>query len=231
LIKLSGAVPALIFALAAAASAAEPQTQQYPPLSEYMMPHVAEIAMAKSAAPESITSHATVKVLGSSGYTVAVTGDNGFTCLVMRGWAAPTYTPAQLRGIVYDAKVRAPICFDPVASRAVMPYYELRTQLGLQGQSPDQIAHGVQSAYDTGRLPKRDAVSFAYMWSADQYLGPGAGHWHPHLMIFAPYYDNAKLGGNPFGGPLPGLSDDAGTPFAVVVVPLDHELFIKTSRR
>jgi len=42
-----------------------------------MMPHVAEIALANSAAPESITSHATVKVLGSTGYTVAVTGVGG----------------------------------------------------------------------------------------------------------------------------------------------------------
>lgn len=231
MIQLSRVVPAMILALVAAVSAAEAQSQKYPPLSEYMMPHDAEISLARSAAPANIAGHETVKVLSPSGYTVAVSGDNGFTCMVMRGWAAPTYTPAQLRDIVYDAKVRAPICFDPLASRAVMPYYELRSQLGLQGQSPDQISQGVASAYATGRLPKRDAVSFAYIWSGDQYLGPGAGHWHPHLMIFAPYYDNAKLGGNPFGGPLPGLSDDAGTPFAVVVVPLDHELFIKTTRR
>jgi hypothetical protein len=68
------------------------------------------------------------------------------------------------------------------------------------------------------------------MWSAEQYLGDGVGHWHPHMMIFAPYYDNAMLGGNPFGSPMPGLSDDAGTPFAVVVVPVDHALAIKAAR-
>jgi hypothetical protein len=220
----------MIFALAGAASAAEAQSQKYPPLSEYMMPQAAEISLARTAAPESITSHATFKVLGSSGYTVAVSGVNGFTCMVMRGWTAPTYTPAQFRDLVYDAKVRAPICFDPVASRAVMPYYELRSRLGMQGQSPDEIAQGVQSAYATGRLPKRDAVSFAYMWSGEQYLGSGIGHWHPHLMIFAPYYDNATVGGNAFGSPMPQLSDDAGTPFAVVVVPVDHALAIKMAR-
>jgi hypothetical protein len=220
----------MILALTAAASAAEAQSRRYPPLNEYMMPQAAEISLARSAAPEGVTSRATVKVLASSGYTVAVSGDNGFTCMVLRGWAAPTYTPAQVRDFVYDANIRAPICFDPVASRAVMPYYELRSQLGMQGQSPDQIAQGVQSAYATGRLPKRDAVSFAYMWSAEQYLGSGIGHWHPHLMIFAPYYDNAMLGGNAFGSPMPGLSDDAGTPFAVVVVPVDHALSIKMSR-
>jgi hypothetical protein len=145
----------------------------------------------------------------------------------MRGWAAPTYTPAQFRNLVYDAKVRAPICFDPVASRNVMPYYELRSKLGIEGKTPDQIAEGVQAAYVKGQLPKRDVVSFAYMWSADQELGQGIGHWHPHMMIFAPYYDNTTLGGNEFGKPLPQVSDDAGTPFTVIVIPVDHNLAVK----
>src|SRR5262245_22248385 len=98
---------------------------QYPPLREYMMGRDAEIALAKSAAPANISDHATVKVLTASGYEVDHQGNNGFVCIVMRGWAAPTYTPAQFRNLVYDATVRAPICFDPAASRTVMPYYEL----------------------------------------------------------------------------------------------------------
>src|SRR5262249_36998548 len=81
-------------------------------------------------------------------------------------------------------------CFDPAASRTVMPYYELRSKLGMEGKTPDQIAESVQAAYVTGKLPKREFVSFAYMWSADQSLGPGIGAWHPHMMIFAPYYEN-----------------------------------------
>ena len=115
----------------------------------------------------------------------------------MRGWTAPTYTPKPFRDFTYDPTIRAPICFDPIASRTVMPYYELRSKLGMEGKTPDQIADAVQAAYATGRLPKRDAVSFAYMWSADQNLGQGIGHWHPHLMVFAPYYGNAMLGGKP----------------------------------
>jgi hypothetical protein len=65
------------------------------------------------------------------------------------------------------------------------------------------------------------------MWSADQNLGPGIGHWHPHMMIFSPYYKNAMLGGNTFGRPLPQVSDDEGTPFAVIVIPVDDRLAIK----
>jgi hypothetical protein len=200
---------------------------QYPSLREYMMPRDAEIALAKSAAPANISDHATIKVLTASGYEVVHQGNNGFVCMVMRGWAAPTYTPTQFRNLVYDATVRAPICFDPAASRTVMPYYELRSKLGMDGKTPDQIAESVQAAYVTGKLPKRESISFAYMWSADQSLGPGIGAWHPHMMIFAPYYENSMLGGNEFGHALPQVSDDAGTPFTVVVVPVDHSLAIK----
>jgi len=131
---------------------------QYPPLSEYLMARGAEIELAKSAAPANISERATVKALTSSGYQVAREGDNGFVCLVMRWWAAPTYTPAQFRNLVYDATVRAPICFNPEASRSVMPYYELRSKLGMEGKTPDQIAKGVQEAYDKGKLPRRERV-------------------------------------------------------------------------
>jgi len=203
------------------------KSAKYPPLSEYMMTPEAEIALARSAAPENVSAHATVKILTASGYKVAAQGDNGFVCMVMRGFSAPTYTPAQFRGIVYDPTIRAPICFTAPAARMVMPYYELRTKLALEGKGPDQIAESVQAAYVKGDLPRRDGVSFAYMWSADQNLGPGIGHWHPHLMVFCPYYENTMVGGNEFGSLLPQVSDDAGTPFTVVVIPIDDRLAVK----
>src|SRR5258707_13376193 len=67
---------------------AGPAAAQYPPLSEYLMPRDAEIALARSAAPANISGRATIKVLTKSGYEVAHKGDNGFVCMVMRGWAA-----------------------------------------------------------------------------------------------------------------------------------------------
>jgi hypothetical protein len=200
------------------------QTATYPPLRDYLLPRTAEIALAESAAPENITTHATIKVLTEKGYEVVRTGQNGFVCAVMRGWTAPTYTPKQFRDLTYDPTVRAPICFDPIAARTVLPYYELRSSLGMAGKSPDAITEAVAAAYANGQLPKREGVSFAYMWSAEQQLGSGVGHWHPHVMVFSPYYDNAMMGGNAFGSPLPQVTDDAGTPFAVVVIPVDHQL-------
>src|SRR6266567_321627 len=206
--------------------AAQAQTAKYPPVEQYLMSQADEIALAKTAAPANISDHATIKVLTRSGFETAQQGDNGSVCMVMRGFSVPTYTPAQFRNLVYDPTVRAPICFTEPAARTVMPYYELRTKLGLQGKSPDEITEGVAAAYAHGELPKRDGVTFAYMWSARQNLGSGIGHWHPHVMIFAPYYDNSMVGGNAFGSPFPQVSDDAGTPFSVVVIPTDDKLSI-----
>ena len=205
------------------------QAQTYPPFREYSMPRDAELQLVRTAAPASIVDRATLKVLTQNGYQVAHEGDNGFTCLVMRGWSAPTYTPRQFLVFTYEAAIRAPICFDPIASRTVLPYYELRTKLGMEGKAPNQIADAVASAYTTGALPKREGVSFAYMWSAEQHLGQGIGHWRPHVMVFAPYYTNEMVGGNAFGSPFPQLSDDAGTPFAVVVIPVDQSLALKSN--
>src|SRR5262249_30885341 len=210
-------------------SAPHAQSAKYPPVANYLMPRDAEVALAKSAAPADISARATIKVLTASGYTVDHQGDDGFVCMVMRGWSAPTYTPEQFRDLVYDATVRAPICFDPGAAQTVMPYYELRSKLAMEGHPPDRIAQRVETAYARGDLPRRDGVTFAYMWSANQHLASGVGHWHPHMMVFSPYYKNATLGGNQFGSPLPQVTDDAGTPFAVVAIPVDDKLAIKAA--
>jgi hypothetical protein len=206
------------------------QNHSYPPLSEYMMAPDAEVALARSAAPEQVSAHATIKLLTLSGYKVTVEGDNGFVCIVMRGWGAPTFTPAPLRDLVYYSKLRAPICFNPVASRTVLPLQELRAKLGLEGKTPDQITEGVQAAYAKGELPRMETVAFAYMFSADQDLGPGIGAWHPHMMVYTPYYENSMLGGNS-PGMLPIVGDDAGTPFAVTVIPVDHNLAVKAQEK
>jgi hypothetical protein len=82
--------------------------------------------------------------------------------MVMREFSAPTYTPAQFRDLVYDAMLRAPICFDPKAAKEVMPYYELRTKLAMQGKNPDQIGEGVQAAYARGNYPREMGASLIF---------------------------------------------------------------------
>jgi len=111
----------------------------------------------------------------------------------------------------------------------MMPYYELRHKLGMEGKGPEEIARGIEAAYVKGALPKTDTASIAYMFSADMYLGPHLGHGliYPHLMLFLPYYDNAKLGGNERRSGLPFLSDDSGTAFAVTIIPMDKAFAVK----
>src|ERR1700730_11668547 len=76
----------------------------------------AEIAMARSSAPPSISTDAQVMVLGRRGYETAVKGKNGFVCLVERSWMSP-FEFAQF----WNPKMRGPICFNPAAVRSILP--------------------------------------------------------------------------------------------------------------
>ena len=85
---------ALVVVLSTAWQAqAQDAKAQYPsmaPLDQYLMAdRNAEIAMARSAAPEAISRDAEVLVLGRHGYETAVKGKNGFVCVVERGWMCP----------------------------------------------------------------------------------------------------------------------------------------------
>jgi hypothetical protein len=87
------------------------QSSKYPPLHEYLMERDIEIALAKSAAPDYVSAHATIRVFTASGFQTVHEGDNGFVCMVMRGFTgAPTFPPIQVREYInYDSKTRAPI--------------------------------------------------------------------------------------------------------------------------
>jgi len=77
-IVLSGAWPAQ-------AQDAKAPYPKMAPISQYMMAdRNAEIALARTAAPASISRDAEILVLGQRGYETAVKGKNGFVCLVER---------------------------------------------------------------------------------------------------------------------------------------------------
>ena len=63
-------------------------------IDPYLMDRDAEIAMARSAGPNSVSSGAKVLVLGRHGYETAVEGKNDFVCLVGRSWDLPKNNPA-----------------------------------------------------------------------------------------------------------------------------------------
>jgi len=108
---------ALVVMLAAAWQAqAQVAKAPYPsmaPVDQYLMERNAEITLARSAAPESISQDAEVMVLGRHGYETVVKGKNGFVCVVQRSWTAGTDDPD-----FWNPKLRAPICFNPPAVRS-----------------------------------------------------------------------------------------------------------------
>jgi hypothetical protein len=208
------------------ASAKDPR---YPAFDEYLMNREDEIALARSAAPATVSDRATVKVMTRTGYEVASQGSNGSVCLVMRGWSGVTFA-ADSHHVAYDSKLRAPICFDPRAARTILPQEELRARLGLQAMPPKEIAAAVATAYAKGELPQLEGVAFGYMWSRDQNLGAEEA-WHPHMMIYAPYYENAMLGGHSPSSGLPTVAANEGSPFALVVVAVNDELALKSQAR
>src|SRR5579863_312804 len=122
------------FALVVLLGASRPAQAQdaktpYPnmaPLEQYLMERTAEIALARSAAPESISREADIMVLGKRGYETAAKGNNGFVCMVLRSWTAGTDDPD-----FWNPKLRAPICFNPPAVRSYLPIILKKTDLVL----------------------------------------------------------------------------------------------------
>src|SRR5262249_1544585 len=144
---------ALVVMLAAAWQAkAQDAKAPYPsmaPLDQYLIQdRNTEIALAQSAAPESISREAQVLVLGRHGYETAVTGKNGFVCLVQRSWTAGIDFPE-----FWNPKLRAPICFNPAAARTYLPRQIKRTQLVLAGSSKNQMFDAIKAAIDKKELP------------------------------------------------------------------------------
>jgi hypothetical protein len=196
----------LVVTLAAAWQAkAQDAKALYPsmaPLDQYLMERKAEITLARSAAPESISKDAEVLVLGPHGYETAIQGKNGFVCIVERSWTAGIDTPD-----FWNSKVRAPICFNPPAARTNVPQTIRKTKLILAGQSKVQMSENIKAALDSKELSTPESGAMCYMMSKQGYLNDRDGHWHPHLMFFLPLTDPASWGANLPGSPVLGFKE------------------------
>ena len=149
----------------------------------------AEIALARSAAPTSISKDAAVLVLTRSGYSRAANGSNGFTCLVERSWMSG-FDDAEF----WNPKGRGAICYNPPASRTVLQYDYVRAKLVLAGLSKMQIYARLNAMAARKALPTPEPGSMSYMLSKNQYLNDEARNWRPHLMFHAPQADGANAG-------------------------------------
>src|SRR5580704_5530560 len=151
-------------------------------LDRYLMPdRNAEIALARSAAPDSISRDAKVLVLGPHGYETAVEGKNGFVCMVERAWMNPFDSPE-----FWNPKNRSPICLNPPAARTVVPITLMRTKLVLAGKSKEEVKESVKDAIEKKELPELEAGAMSYMMSKDAYLTDAGSHNMAHLMFYTP---------------------------------------------
>jgi hypothetical protein len=192
---------ALGFMLAAAGTA-HPQNAKTPyptmePVGQYLMERDAEIALARNAAPDSISKNAEIMVLGLHGYETAIKGTNGFVCLVERSWTAGIEDPD-----FWNPKLRGPICLNAPAARTYLPLTTRKTESVLVAHSKEQMFAAIKSALDKKEIPGIEAGSMSYMMSKHQYLAGADGAWHPHLMFFTPLVDPAAWGADVPGSPL-----------------------------
>ena len=178
---------------------------QYPtsmaPVDQYLMERSAEIALARSAAPESIAKDAEVLVFGPKGYETAVKGTNGFVCIVHRSWTDKMSDPE-----FWNPNRRGPMCLNAAAARSYLPNTIMRTNLALAGRSKDQIFEAIHAAYEKKELPAIEPGAMCYMLARTSHLSDRDGHWHPHLMFFVPRGEAATWGANLAGSPI--LADD-----------------------
>ncbi|MGA9565350.1 MAG: hypothetical protein WBS19_07500 [Candidatus Korobacteraceae bacterium] len=197
---------------------AQAEKASYPamaPLAQYLMPDAnSEIALARSAAPASVSDAAEVMVLGPQGYTTAVQGTNGFVCIVERSWGAGTDSPE-----FWNPQMRAPHCFNQTAAKTFLPIFLMKTKLVLAGKSKAEIAAATASALDKRELPALEPGAMCYMMSKQQYLNDDGKRWHPHLMFFAPGDAEKSWGANLPGSPIIASNDpeERTTIFMVVV--------------
>jgi hypothetical protein len=167
------------------------------PTDQYLMSESAEIALARSAAPTSISGDATIEVLKQHGYETAVKGKNGFVCIVERSWMAQFDFPE-----FWNPKMRGPICFNPAAARSVLPYTYKRTEMILAGLSKDKVVERLKDIVARKEVPALEPGAMCYMMSHEQYLGDAGVHWHPHLMIYGPRTNSADWGSDQPGVPV-----------------------------
>jgi hypothetical protein len=185
------------------------------PLAQYQSASMTdEIALARSAAPASISGNAEIMTLGTHGYDVTVKGKNGFVCLVERSWAKD-FDDAEF----WSPKMRAPQCLNAAAARTVLPAYLERTEWVLAGVSQSDMTARTRAESAAHKIAEPAPGAMCYMMSKQQVLSDAGTHWHPHLMFYIAHADAAS-----WGADLPDSPVDSGQgkfdPFITYFVPI-----------
>lgn len=200
---------------------AEADYARMAPLTQYLSAsRASEIALARSAAPRSISDHATVLTLGKAAYETSVKGSNGFVCFVGRSWAND-FDNAQF----WNPRIRTPQCWNAAAASSLLRDYLNRTKWVLSGASKAEMVTRTKAELATHEAGPPAPGSMAYMLSKQQYiLDPsptsGPARWYPHVMFFVAPTDGSPWGANTANGPLyEGTSDVEPISTYFLVVP------------
>lgn len=180
--------------IAAAPPGANPGTAA---MGQYLMNRDAEIRLARSAAPASISGEATIMVLGRHGYEIAIKGSNGFVCMVGRSWLAAFDWP-EFR----NPKVRAADCLNPPAARSMVPIIFLRSRMVMAGRSSAEVLSAIKVAYRRGQLPRLEHGAMDFMMSKSSYLTDQGGHNASHVMFYTEGVDARDWGSGAAGSPV-----------------------------
>jgi hypothetical protein len=205
----AGATALKCFALLAMLGTAFPATaqdatttyQKTAPIDQYLMTDQgAEIALARSAAPESITRDAEILVFRRHGFETAVKGKNGFVCIVARSWTSAVDAD------FWNPNVRVPMCLNAAAARSYLPRITQITGLILAGGTQAQTTETIAAAVDKKELPAMEPgeMYYIYMRLRQGYAGDSTERWPHQLMFFhsqtAPAIWGASLPDSPVFG-------------------------------
>lgn len=216
---LIGSVLAVIAApLAPAASAVSAPHSTSSQIEPYLMAsQQQEIALARSAAPPSISMHASVMVLSVHGYVTEVRGTNGFVCLVTRSWdsAGEPNQPG-----FWDPKISVPKCFNAPAAHWRLAELLAKTQWVAAGGSAAELGERLKAARAPDKMEDPPGEAICYMMSKrSRGVGGQPGAWRPHLMFYFPKGQAPNWGANLDGSPVLSAAEDAHTTVVSVLVP------------
>jgi hypothetical protein len=192
--------PVLAISIGFFVPTAAAQSDTYPkmaPVDQYLMEENAEIQLARSAAPDSISRDATILVLRRQGYETAVEGKNGFVCMVGRGWVGMFDWPE-----FWSPKVKAADCLNPQAARSIVPIVSLRARMVMAGRSKAEMVSALQASYEKKQLPALESGAMDYMMSKSSYLTDQGGHNVPHVMFYARVENAEDRGSGAAGSPV-----------------------------
>ncbi len=161
------------------------------PIDAYLMDRHQEIALARSAAPSSVSKDATILVLTRTGYETAASGTNGFVCWVSRSFSGSLESPER-----WNPKIRAAECQNPQAARSVLPIAKLVTSMVLAGRTTAETITRLRTAFSTHEIQPLESGAMSYMMSKSAYLTDQGDHDMPHVMFYVAVKNASDWGAN-----------------------------------